>query len=327
MLSKNNQNNSPTGIFHNLMRNEKFARRYLRRAKTLLADDGMLGQQSVVEVWDSLYNTIATALYAEAARWGDYRRDVHPYQSRGQLYTVDNHYMTERNRLLSNYFPMRSQRVLGQIESFVNIDDFEAPDGWEQLTASMFHEWDGTGASAQPLNKTVNVDWNIGKNVSGGDCIAGFVGVAYNQFADITPYGQLVLRGSGSRVRILSNRLLNHGPYKQTIVSFNENDPYWNNELGVIMLPLTDIMTAPTNEGVERHDDFVHLNAIKVEHGSTANVSAIYLVKDGMMAVEPLFVSHDDSSSLYDLQGRKVSTATHLKPGIYIKNGKKIAIK
>ena len=109
----------PSGLFHKLMKNGDFAWRYLQRARELLADDGMLGPHQVVEVWDSLYHTISSALYAESARWGDYRRDVHPYTTRGKLYTVEEHYMKERNRLLNNYFPIRSRRVLNDIERFV----------------------------------------------------------------------------------------------------------------------------------------------------------------------------------------------------------------
>ena len=112
VLGKNNGKSFPTGIFNNLLQNEDFARRYLRRAKEVLADDGLLGEASVVAVWDSLYNTISSALYVEAARWGDYRRDVHPYTTRGNLYTVDGTYMKERNRLLTQYFPVRTERVL-----------------------------------------------------------------------------------------------------------------------------------------------------------------------------------------------------------------------
>jgi hypothetical protein len=103
-----------------LLRNKDFARRYLARAKELLAKDGLLGQQSVVEVWDSLYSTISLAIYDEAARWGDYRRDVHNWQDRtNTVYTVDKHYMAERNRLLTRYFPVRTATVLSQITQYV----------------------------------------------------------------------------------------------------------------------------------------------------------------------------------------------------------------
>ena len=111
---------APTTIFQGLLKNNDFAARYRARAKELLADDGLLGETSVVEVWDSLYNTISTAIYDESARWGDYRRDVHQYAyGAGKLYTVDKYYMRERNRLLTEYFPYRSKKVLTQILAYV----------------------------------------------------------------------------------------------------------------------------------------------------------------------------------------------------------------
>jgi hypothetical protein len=283
VLNKNNGREFPTGIFQNLLSNEKFARRYLKRAKEVLAEDGLLGEASVVEMWDSLYNTIHTALYDEAARWGDYRRDVHRYNSYDnyQLCTVDGTYMNERNRLLNNYFPMRTGNVLNNIQSYVNIDDFEMPEDWTLLTASMFHEWNGTGADAQPLDKSVNVDWNFNVNVGGGGAVAGFPNVEYNRYADISQYKELVLRGSGSGLRILANRLVDHGPRKEITVSFNENDPYWDAELGAIVLPLEDLKTIPTlPDNTDRIDDFVHLNVLKVDWGSNANVRGAYLTPE-----------------------------------------------
>ena len=324
VLSKNNGYQSPTGIFQQLLRNDDFARRYLRRAKELLSDDGLLGQGSVVEVWDSLYHTISTALYDEAARWGDYRRDVHRWQSAGQLYTVDNHYMAERNRLLTQYFPVRTANVLRQITSYVNIDDFEVPEGWEPLMASMFHEWDGTGIDAKPLDKDVKVDWNFNTDAGGGTAIAGFVNVDHNQFADLSAYDKLVLRGTGDGLRILANRLVAHGPWKQINVSFNSYDPYWDSDLQCIVLPLDDLKTAPTNEGKTRNDAFVHLNALKVDWSSVVNVRAAYLIPSAeTMSVSQIIAAHDDGR-YYNLQGQPVA---HPTKGIYIRNGKKIVIR
>lgn len=114
-----NTGNAPTGIFNKLLKNQNFSLQYLNRANEVLTADGLLGQNTVVEVWDSLYNNISMALYCEAARWGDYRRDVHPYASRGELYTVDNMYQKERKRLKYQYFPVRTNRVLNQVRSYV----------------------------------------------------------------------------------------------------------------------------------------------------------------------------------------------------------------
>ena len=324
VLGKNNGKSYPTGIFNNLMRNPKFARRYVKRAKEVLADDGLLGEQSVVAVWDSLYNTIQTAIYAEAARWGDYRRDVHRWQSKGQLYTVDNHYMAERNRLLTQYFPVRSGNVLNSILSYYQVDDFEAPEEWTPLMASMFHEWDGTGADAQPLDKSVNVDWNFGVDAGGGTAIAGFVNVDHNQFADLTPYDKLVLRGSGSGLRILANRLVPHGPWKQIVVSFNNNDPYWDSGLQAIVVPLENLSKMNDTNNTPRIDGFVHLNVLKVDWGSTVRVNAAYLTPKVDTALSPEIVSLPQDRHYYNLNGQVVE---HPQKGIYILNGRKVIVR
>ncbi len=326
VLGVNNGLQSPTGIFNSLLQNEKFALKYKKRAKEVLAADGLLGPDAVVQLWDSLYNTISSAIYAESARWGDYRRDVHPYQSQGQLYTVDNQYMAERNRLLAEYFPVRSERVLNSILSLVQVDDFDVPEGWEKLTASMFHEWDGSGAEAQPLDQTVNVDWNMGTLVDGGTAVAGFVGVEHNRFADLSLYDKLIIRGTGKGLRILANRLVEHGPWKQITVSLDNSDPYWDASINAIVLPLSELQTALTNEGVVRDDAFVHLNAIKVDWSSNANVSGIYLVPSPALAVEGVeSIPHRvGDGQWYNLSGQRVARPSR---GIYLYNGKKVLLR
>ena len=331
VLSKNNGSQYPTGIFQNLLKNEKFARRYLKRAKVVLAEDGLLGETSAVAVFDSLYNTIALALYDEAARWGDYRRDVHPYTTQGKLYTVDETYQKERNRLLTQYFPGRSERVLNSIVSYVNVDEFEAPDEWIELASSMFHEWDGVDADAQPLDKEVKVDWNMNRNASGGSAVVGFVSVDHNQYADISQYEKLVLRGSGSGLRILANRLVPHGAWKQIVVSFNDRDPYWDAQVGAIVIPLEEFRTMLTTDGEEREDDFVHLHALKVDWNQTLNLRGAYLVPSEETV--PVIALNSQLSTVnsqlstnkyYTLQGVEVEHPTH---GVYIYNGRKVYIK
>ena len=255
VLTKNNGKESPTGIFNHLLENKDFAKRYMARAKELLADDGMLGAKSTEEVWDSLYNNISTALYAEAARWGDYRRDVHPYQTPGTLYTVDETYMTERNRLHEQYFPYRSSIVLSMIENTLDIDDFEPLAEWIPLTASFFHKWDGTGKNANVMDMPVNVDWNVGKEAGSGVAVAGFVNVDHDNYAEISGYDKLIIRGKGNNLRILANRLVAHGQWKEIKVSFNEYDQYWDDDLKCIVIPLDDFRTKLTSSNETRIDD------------------------------------------------------------------------
>jgi len=324
VLSKNNGSQFPTGIFHNLLKNEKFARRYVRRAKEVLADNGFLGEESVVQVWDSLYHTIETALYDEAARWGDYRRDVHRWQSGGQLYTVDDFYIPERNRLLYEYFPNRSAKVLDDILSYVNVDDFEAPEEWVPMTRDMFYVWNGTGADAKPVQDW-NLDWNLGSSLSGGNVVVGSNSVTYNQFADLSKYERLIVRGSGSGFRIVANRLEDHGPYKELITDINEQSPYWDSEYGVLSIPLEVLSNKNDSKGASRIDGFVHLNTIKVSSGNQLTVKDLYLVpKPEVNSVDMALRSQVNDGKYYNLNGQEVK---HPTKGMYIRNGRKVVIR
>lgn len=329
VMNVNNGNSYPTGIFHNLLNNKQFATRYYKRAKELFADDGYLGAKSAEALWDSLYNVVSLAVYDEAARWGDYRRDVHPYDSRGSLYTVDGTYMTERKRLHNSYFPNRSENVLNMVKAKVNMDDadlFEPGDNWLALAPSMFHRWDGVGSDAHPLATNVPVDWNMRVNAGGGTAVAGFGNVEYDRYADVSGYDKLVILGTGSGLRILANRLVDHGSWKQIIVSFNENDKYWDRELEAISVPLSDLRTMNDTDGKARVEDFVHLHVLKVDWSSNANVRSAWLVPSESSSLDNVIcdTSHRADNLFRNIQGQIV---TPHKPGIYIRNGKKYMVK
>ena len=318
-------NGYPTTLFNMLLSNEDFTHRYVHRAKELLADDGLLGEQSVVQVWDSLYNNISSALYDEAARWGDYRRDVPSgYNFTSALYTVDDTYMAERSRLLNEYFPVRTGNVLSYIEKYVNIDDFEVPDNWVILEKNMFSEWSGSGADAVPANKMVNPEWNMKQEVSNGGVVAGFSSVDPILYADISQYDKLVIRGKGGSVRILANRDVQTREWKEISPTFSDTDPYWDAEYEALVIPLTDLKDKSTSSGNQRNDSYVHLNAIKANWGSTVNVQGVYLIPAGSTDMAVVKGVTFDDGRWYNLQGQPVAKPTR---GLYIHNGKKVVIK
>lgn len=185
-----NLNNAgcPSGLFQNLMKNNSFKHRFIDRAYLRLSGNGILTEKPVVELWDSLYNVISTALYAESARWGDYRRDVHPYYRKGELFTVDNHYMMERERLITSYFPIRTDEVIQQLKDkewyakteppvfMINGEEAQRDTIYsdEILTLqggnNIFYTTDGSDPvswALTPMGKVVSsaVEYNMGNNL------------------------------------------------------------------------------------------------------------------------------------------------------------------
>ena len=112
-----NNKDCPTYLFQNMMKNPAFKHRFIDRAYKHLEDEGglMLPKQAQA-LWDSLQSVISLAIYAESARWGDYRKDVHPYTSQGELYRADTHHALENKRLVEEFFPQRTENLIAQLK-------------------------------------------------------------------------------------------------------------------------------------------------------------------------------------------------------------------
>ena len=126
LTSKNNRG-CPTGFLNRLMKQGIFAHHFHEEAQRALTHGGPLTPESALATWDSLANVIKLALWDEAARWGDYRRDVHPYQTQGSLYKPDGAYQTEQQRLLKQYFPVRTANFIQQLRDKGWFPNAEAP--------------------------------------------------------------------------------------------------------------------------------------------------------------------------------------------------------
>ena len=123
-----NNRDCPTFLFQNLMKNRTFRHRFMDRAYKHLEDDGgLLRSQSTQALWDSLQSVISLAIYAESARWGDYRKDVHPYTSRGELYRADVHHTLENRRLHEEFVPQRTDNLIAQLKKKGWYATVEAP--------------------------------------------------------------------------------------------------------------------------------------------------------------------------------------------------------
>ena len=81
-LGENNEG-CPSRIFQQLLENKEFKRLFANRVLKHCFNGGALTPEANIERWMNRGNQIKKAVIAASARWGDYRRDVHPYQTSG----------------------------------------------------------------------------------------------------------------------------------------------------------------------------------------------------------------------------------------------------
>jgi len=101
-----------TEFFQKLMKNEEFKILFADRLHKHLHNNGCLTPDSVIADWQKFANEIQPAIYAESARWGDYRRDVRLTTS--ALLYGETQWLKEKKRLIEDYFPKRSDILVNQ---------------------------------------------------------------------------------------------------------------------------------------------------------------------------------------------------------------------
>ncbi len=109
----------PTQIFHVLRENEDFQKRFDERVELHLTNGGALTPERNIERYYFLADQLETAIIAESARWGDYRRDVHPVGEGPFLLYTQAEWLAEQRRLVEDYFPYRTDEVLLQYHNFL----------------------------------------------------------------------------------------------------------------------------------------------------------------------------------------------------------------
>ncbi len=109
---------SPTRLFQQLRTNAAFRQEFADHARQHLTGEGALTPAKAAGRYLALSRQLEPAMLAEAARWGDYRRDVHPYKEGPyERYTREGHWRTEVRRLLEEYFPQRTAAFWRQLQA------------------------------------------------------------------------------------------------------------------------------------------------------------------------------------------------------------------
>jgi len=119
----------PTGLFNYLDDIEEFKVRFGDRVHKHLFNEGALTPQKNIQRWLKRADELDVAVIAESARWGDYRRDMHSYSSGPYyLHTRNDFWIPEKNRLINDYFPRRTDIALNQFRSRGLYPRIDAPE-------------------------------------------------------------------------------------------------------------------------------------------------------------------------------------------------------
>lgn len=119
----------PSGLHTKLVDNAEYRLDFADRVfKHMIAPGGALTPPANIARWQYWQAILDKPVVAESCRWGDYRRDVHQYQNGSYyLYTRENHWMAENNRLVNSYLPGRNTTVLTQFRRDDLYPDHDAP--------------------------------------------------------------------------------------------------------------------------------------------------------------------------------------------------------
>ncbi|NQT89149.1 CotH kinase family protein, partial [bacterium] len=126
--------NSPEFFHRKLTENPEYRLLFADRLQKHLFNGGVLTPEVAAAMWMERADEIDMAVIGESARWGDYRRDVH-VSGTAYLYDRDDFWIPEQQRLLVDYFPVRTGKVLQQ---------FRAAGLFPNLVAPSFSQHGGT---------------------------------------------------------------------------------------------------------------------------------------------------------------------------------------
>ncbi len=110
---------NPAYLFAELTANEEFRLLVEDRSHKHFFNDGQLVEQKTIDRYWNRIMDIDRAIVGESARWGD--------SLRFPPYTRDIEWITERNRLINEYFPIRNYIVISQLQYGGLYPYIEAP--------------------------------------------------------------------------------------------------------------------------------------------------------------------------------------------------------
>jgi len=114
-----NRSNKPSRLYSKLRENPEFRIQFADHAHKHMFNGGVLTPSKNRARYKKLSDFIDRAIVAESARWGDMRRSI--------PYTREVEWITERDRLLDQYFPQRTDVALGFLRGAQLYPNIDAP--------------------------------------------------------------------------------------------------------------------------------------------------------------------------------------------------------
>jgi len=122
------------------------------RAHKHFFNNGVLTPGQAAARWMRRADELDLAIICESARWGDYRRDVHRYSSSPyELYTKNDHWLPEQNRLITDYFPRRTNSTSNSNDM---VDQYKSKGWYPSVAAPAFSPHGGWDLTS--LNLTIS---------------------------------------------------------------------------------------------------------------------------------------------------------------------------
>jgi hypothetical protein len=113
--------NSPAFIYNQLRQNAEWRLLFADRAQLHLFNNGALTTNQTIPRFISLCDSIDSAIVGESARWGDVVRTTMPY-------TRNAEWLTEKQRLLTDFFPQRTSLLINQLVNASLYPGIAAPE-------------------------------------------------------------------------------------------------------------------------------------------------------------------------------------------------------
>lgn len=148
----------PLSILDDLVQIPEFITRFGDRLQLHFFNGGALTPTAVAARFSARVDELSSAMIAESARWGDYRRDVHQRGNPLQLYERDIHWNNEVNRLINTYFPQRSSFIISE---YANM-------GWFPSVAAPTFQVNGAAQHGGSVAASVDL---VGMSAPGGQIV------------------------------------------------------------------------------------------------------------------------------------------------------------